>query len=104
MNCETPAAPAEPDLTMPPDEVVRTVLRSVTGQALQPTVVGTPVSAAPADAGAPEEPKKPKCKICCACPDTRKVRDECIVQNGEEACADYIEAHKVCLRAEGFKV
>lgn len=43
-------------------------------------------------------------KICCSCPDTRKVRDECVVLNGEEKCAKYIEAHKKCLRLEGFKV
>jgi len=43
-------------------------------------------------------------KICCSCPDTRKVRDECVVQNGEENCKQYIEAHKVCLRSEGFTV
>ena len=47
---------------------------------------------------------KPKCKICCACPDTKKLRDECIVQNGEELCVDKIEAHKICLRKEGFNV
>ena len=29
---------------------------------------------------------KPK-KICCACPETRKVRDECVTHNGEDACA-----------------
>ena len=48
--------------------------------------------------------KKPTCKICCACPETRTVRDNCVVEQGEENCADKIEAHKVCLRAEGFKV
>lgn len=45
-----------------------------------------------------------KKKICCACPDTKKARDECIVINGEEACKNLIEAHKQCLRAEGFNV
>ena len=52
----------------------------------------------------PQEEKKPSCRICCACTETRAQRDECIMQKGEEACADLIEAHKVCLRAEGFKV
>ncbi|GMY31835.1 cytochrome c oxidase copper chaperone 1-like [Fagus crenata] len=47
---------------------------------------------------------KPKKKICCACPDTKKLRDECIVEHGEEACAKWIEAHRTCLRAEGFNV
>lgn len=103
----TAAPSAEPDLAIPPQEAVQRVLRSVTGQALQPTVVGTTPTAttAPpsADAGA-AAPKKPTCRICCACPDTRKVRDECIVMHGEEECAKLIEAHKVCLRAEGFNV
>ena len=56
----------------------------------------TPVSTA-------DEPK-PKCRICCACPETRKVRDECVLHNGEVQCAQSIEAHKQCLRAEGFNV
>ena len=43
-------------------------------------------------------------KICCSCPDTRKPRDECIVQNGEDKCLSLIEAHKACLREEGFYV
>ncbi|KMZ67196.1 Cytochrome c oxidase copper chaperone 2 [Zostera marina] len=47
---------------------------------------------------------KPKKKICCACPDTKKLRDECIVEHGEAACTKYIEAHLECLRAEGFKI
>ncbi|KAG9451886.1 hypothetical protein H6P81_004790 [Aristolochia fimbriata] len=47
---------------------------------------------------------KPKKKICCACPDTKKQRDECIVEHGEAACKKWIDAHLECLRAEGFKV
>lgn len=47
---------------------------------------------------------KPKKKICCACPDTKKLRDECIVEHGEEACTKWIEAHRQCLRAEGFNI
>ncbi|XP_068649299.1 cytochrome c oxidase copper chaperone 2-like [Aristolochia californica] len=47
---------------------------------------------------------KPKKKICCACPDTKKQRDECIVEHGEAACAKWVEAHIQCLRAEGFNV
>lgn len=50
------------------------------------------------------EAEKPKKKICCACPETKKPRDECIATNGEEACTALIEAHKECLRKEGFKV
>ncbi|XP_078442974.1 cytochrome c oxidase copper chaperone 2-like [Wolffia australiana] len=47
---------------------------------------------------------KPKKRICCACPDTKRLRDECIVEHGEEACGKWIEAHLRCLRAEGFNV
>jgi len=53
---------------------------------------------------APETQEKPKLKICCACPETKKLRDECMVQFGEEGCKTQIEAHKVCLRQAGFDV
>jgi cytochrome c oxidase assembly protein subunit 17 len=43
-------------------------------------------------------------KICCSCPDTKEPRDQCIVTKGEDNCRDLIEAHKRCLRAEGFNV
>ena len=43
-------------------------------------------------------------KICCSCPDTKQLRDDCVVKNGPEKCEEYIEAHKACLRAEGFIV
>ncbi|GJM87116.1 hypothetical protein PR202_ga03040 [Eleusine coracana subsp. coracana] len=53
---------------------------------------------------APAPDSKPKKKICCACPDTKRLRDECVVEHGEAACTKWIEAHKRCLRAEGFNV
>ena len=39
----------------------------------------------------PKECNKPKLgvsgkKICCSCPDTRKLRDLCAVENGPENC------------------
>eukprot|EP00563_Minutocellus_polymorphus_P004928 CAMPEP_0181045964 /NCGR_PEP_ID=MMETSP1070-20121207/14095_1 /TAXON_ID=265543 /ORGANISM="Minutocellus polymorphus, Strain NH13" /LENGTH=75 /DNA_ID=CAMNT_0023124541 /DNA_START=26 /DNA_END=253 /DNA_ORIENTATION=- len=45
-------------------------------------------------------------KICCCCPETKQPRDECVVFKGEEHpdCQKLIEAHKMCLRAEGFDV
>lgn len=44
--------------------------------------------------------------ICCCCPDTKKPRDECVVMKGEDHpdCIKLIEAHKTCLRDEGFDV
>ena len=50
-----------------------------------------------------EGEKKPL-KPCCACPETKKPRDECIMEKGEENCGDLIEAHKQCMRALGFKI
>ncbi|KAJ8013081.1 hypothetical protein DPEC_G00049590 [Dallia pectoralis] len=49
------------------------------------------------------EQKKPL-KACCACPETKKVRDACIIEKGEGSCTDLIEAHKECMRALGFKI
>ncbi|KAJ0412527.1 hypothetical protein ATCC90586_006894 [Pythium insidiosum] len=43
-------------------------------------------------------------KICCSCPETKKARDLCVITNGEENCKDVIEAHKACLRSEGFTI
>lgn len=61
-----------------------------------------------------EQPPKPAKKlgiktgkpICCCCPDTKQPRDECVVMKGEDHpdCIKLIEAHKACLRAEGFDV
>ena len=45
-----------------------------------------------------------KLKPCCACPETKSARDECIVEKGEENCADLIQAHKECLRQHGFNI
>ncbi|RWW07692.1 hypothetical protein GW17_00028910 [Ensete ventricosum] len=63
----------------------------------------SPMSRGLAAAG-PTPDSKPKKKICCACPDTKRLRDECIVEHGEAACEKWILAHLRCLRAEGFKV
>lgn len=45
-----------------------------------------------------------KLKPCCACPETKRARDACIVENGEENCTDLIEAHKKCMRDHGFNI
>lgn len=46
---------------------------------------------------------KPKCKPCCACPETRQKRDDCVIVKGEENCMDLIRAHQECMRKEGVK-
>jgi Cytochrome C oxidase copper chaperone (COX17). len=47
---------------------------------------------------------KPKKKgPCCVCKETKAARDQCILNNGEEKCFDFIQAHKACLRSEGFE-
>lgn len=40
----------------------------------------------------------------CRLPPTHPPSAQCIALKGEEACKDLIEAHKKCLRAEGFDV
>ncbi|XP_053483897.1 cytochrome c oxidase copper chaperone [Ictalurus furcatus] len=60
------------------------------------------IAAASVEPTAAEE-KKPL-KPCCACPETKKARDACIIEKGEESCTDLIEAHKECMRALGFKI
>lgn len=52
---------------------------------------------------ATKEPEK-KLKACCACPETKKLRDTCIIENGEVDCQSLIEAHKECMRKHGFNV
>ncbi|XP_045801352.1 cytochrome c oxidase copper chaperone 1-like [Trifolium pratense] len=64
--------------------------------------VTTALTAAATTCEVSDAPKKKK--ICCACPDTKRIRDECIVEHGEDACKKWIEAHRICLRAEGFNV
>lgn len=48
--------------------------------------------------------EKPKLKPCCACPETRKARDMCMVERGEEECGDLIAAHRECMLKLGFKI
>ncbi len=55
------------------------------------------------DKPAPVQTEK-KLKPCCACPETKKARDACIVEKGEENCKDLIEAHKECMRKMGFNI
>jgi cytochrome c oxidase assembly protein subunit 17 len=55
-------------------------------------------------AGPPGAAVAPKKKICCACPETKRLRDECVTEHGQEACTKWIDAHLQCLRNEGFKV
>ncbi|KAG7210087.1 hypothetical protein KM043_011658 [Ampulex compressa] len=50
----------------------------------------------PAKVEAKAEGEK-KLKPCCACPETKKARDACIIERGEEHCTDLIEAHKTLL-------
>ena len=47
-------------------------------------------------------PEGKKLKICCACPETRELRDSCIVEKGQENCVTQIHNHVECLRKLGF--
>lgn len=56
------------------------------------------------DAATPPAGEKPKLKPCCACPETKRARDACIIENGEENCGPLIEEHKACMRKMGFNI
>jgi cytochrome c oxidase assembly protein subunit 17 len=57
----------------------------------------------PSEASVTTNEAKPL-KPCCACPQTKKARDECITLYGEDACSKFIEEHNQCLRSHGFNV
>lgn len=64
---------------------------------------GSKPAASSAPIGADGKPKK----ICCACPETKRARDECVVEHGTDEdgkCKALIDAHLKCLRSEGFDV
>ncbi|KAI3388879.1 hypothetical protein SNEBB_004008 [Seison nebaliae] len=52
----------------------------------------------------PKKVDEKKCKPCCACPETRKIRDDCIMLNGVENCSKEIEAHRACMKKMGFNI
>ncbi|XP_055604515.1 cytochrome c oxidase copper chaperone [Uranotaenia lowii] len=72
------------------------------------SVSASPVAALPAATESSQvvnaQSEKPKCKACCACPETKKIRDACIMERGEENCGDLIEKHKQCMRDMGFNI
>ena len=78
---------------------VRVRVRAMGSTPSKPEIKRAPNGAPLNDDGTPK-------KMCCACPTTKKARDECVVMRGEEsgACDGLIEAHLKCLRAEGFDV
>jgi hypothetical protein len=43
------------------------------------------------------EKKAPTVKICCACPEQKKLRDYCFLVNGPEKCTKELENYYVCL-------
>jgi cytochrome c oxidase assembly protein subunit 17 len=46
--------------------------------------------------------EKERPKPCCACPETRMKRDQCIIEKGEESCVNMIELHRKCMREYGY--
>lgn len=68
-----------------------------------PTPIEVASSAITKGNSEPAAKKKP-CPACSACQETRKIRDACVFEKGEENCGDLIEAHKQCLRDHGMKI
>lgn len=92
----------------------RSVHTKCTSRAALALAAHWPVCPAPAAARstqhAPPTPRPGRLvrhvQICCSCPETKAARDACTIQYGPEAkeCQELIEAHKKCLREEGFNV
>ncbi|BGO99969.1 hypothetical protein NBRC10513v2_001404 [Rhodotorula toruloides] len=59
-------------------------------------------------------PRNPEgLKPCCACPETKKARDDCFLLHGSNAdsssdsqdkCAEIVAQHRACMRKLGFNV
>ena len=50
-----------------------------------------------------------KVKPCCACPETKKARDNCLLfassaDQAENECREFIEKHRACMASYGFKI
>ncbi len=45
---------------------------------------------------------------CCACPETKRARDECYMNTGsseaDEKCKELVAAHVKCMRGYGFEI
>ncbi|KAF9197411.1 Cytochrome c oxidase copper chaperone [Haplosporangium sp. Z 27] len=63
-------------------------------------IADAPSTASNVPIGKDGKPLKP----CCACPETKKARDQCVFNNGEENCLELIKSHQQCLRDLGFKI
>ncbi|GAA5905633.1 hypothetical protein JCM6882_008733 [Rhodosporidiobolus microsporus] len=96
---------------------------SPSSSALPPPPAEGPVSFHPqtgkpltnSEAAKPElNPRNPQGeKPCCACPDTKKARDDCFLKFGSNAddsndsadkCKEIVAAHRRCMRELGFNV
>ncbi|KAG0150134.1 hypothetical protein CROQUDRAFT_38797 [Cronartium quercuum f. sp. fusiforme G11] len=60
-----------------------------------------------------KNPRNPEgIKPCCACPDTKRSRDDCFIRYGppdespesNQRCADLIAAHRACMEQYGFRI
>ena len=78
-----------------------TGFKNLTSSSTTPTTTATTTTTTAKTTSAGASNIKP----CCACPETKKNRDQCIFETGdEEKCKDLIEAHKACMRGFGFNV
>lgn len=47
---------------------------------------------------------KSKKRPCCVCKMSKSFRDQCLRNNDEEVCFEFVQAHKLCLKAKGFRI
>jgi len=69
-----------------------------------------PAEPKPYDATDPKQnPLNPQgLKPCCACPQTKSVRDDCFLKSdpavADEKCRELVQNHLACMRGLGFKI
>ncbi|KAK9898922.1 hypothetical protein P389DRAFT_188291 [Cystobasidium minutum MCA 4210] len=85
---------------------------SPTGQ-LTPATSQEPVVKASVNPKLVSEKNPQGIKPCCACPETKKLRDDCFLKYGsnidedsesKEKCKSIVEKHRECMRGFGFNV
>ena len=50
------------------------------------------------------QPKKQCNKPCCQCKPVRILRNNCLAQNPEEKCIDFVNAYKNCIEAKKMEM
>ncbi|GAA5833773.1 hypothetical protein JCM11251_005961 [Rhodosporidiobolus azoricus] len=103
-SATSPTAAASPSSFPPPPAEGPVTFHPQTGKPLTNSEAANPAL----------NPRNPQGeKPCCACPETKKARDDCFLQFGSnqddgndsaDKCKEIVAAHRRCMREMGFNV